>query len=157
MARLTTLAAASIASACLYSMVLAAPAAAEEPAAPAIISLEKLKWNPTPFPGVTVSVVAGNLTGSGMYAMMAKYDAGAKSVPHTHPDQRVVTIISGTYYSGLGTEFDESKLKPVTAGTTIVIPANAPHYALAKDGETVLLEVGTAPSGTNIWPKAAAK
>lgn len=157
MVRLTTLAAASIACACLISVAPAAPAAAEEPAATAIVSPEKLKWNPTPFPGVTVAVIAGNLTGSGMYAMMAKYAAGAKPVPHTHPDQRVVTVISGTYYSGSGTEFDESKLKPITAGTTIVIPANAPHYALAKDGETVLLEVGTAPSGTNIWPKAAAK
>ena len=44
------------------------------------------------FPGVTVTVIAGNLTANGMYAMMAKYAAGAKSVPHTHPDQRVVTV-----------------------------------------------------------------
>jgi quercetin dioxygenase-like cupin family protein len=157
MVRPATFAAASVACACLISVALTAPAPAEEPAAPAIVSPEKLKWNPTPFPGVTVAVVAGNLTGSGMYAIMAKYNAGAKSVPHTHPDQRVVTVVSGTYYSGSGTEFDESKLKPITAGTTIIVPANAPHYALAKDGETVLVEVGTAPSGTNIWPKAAAK
>src|SRR5262249_51473135 len=124
---------------------------------PAVVSLEKLKWNPTPFPDVTVAVISGNLTGSGMYAMMAKYGAGAKSVPHTHPDQRVVTVISGTYYSGAGTDFDQPKLNPITAGTAIIIPANAPHYALAKDGATVLLKVGTAPSGTNIWPKATAK
>jgi quercetin dioxygenase-like cupin family protein len=121
------------------------------------VSPEKLKWLPTPFPDVTVAVVSGNLTGSGMYAIMAKYAAGSKSMPHTHPDQRVVTVLSGTYYSGSGTEFDESKLKPVPAGTTIIVPANAPHYALAKDGETILLEVGTAPTGNNIWPKAAAK
>jgi hypothetical protein len=36
-------------------------------------------------------------------------------------------------------------------------PANAPHYAAAKDGETIVQEIGIGPTGTNIWPKAAAK
>ena len=155
MARRMTLAAASIF--CLVSIARAVPAAAQDVAAPTIIAPEALKWNPTPFPNVTIAVVSGSPTGTGMYAIIARYAAGSKSVPHTHPDQRVVTILSGTYYSGAGTEFDESKLKPITAGTTIIVPANAPHYAWAKDGETMLLEVGSAPSGTNIWPKAAAK
>jgi quercetin dioxygenase-like cupin family protein len=149
------LAAASVA--CLVSIACPVPAAAQEVAAPTIIAPEALKWNPAAFPNVTIAVVSGSPAGTGMYAMIAKYAPGSKSVPHTHPDQRVVTVLSGTYYSGAGTEFDESKLKPIRAGTTIVIPANAPHYAWAKDGETMLLEVGTAPSGTNIWPKAAAK
>jgi quercetin dioxygenase-like cupin family protein len=119
--------------------------------APTIIPLETLKWNPTLFPDVTVAVIAGNPTAGGMYAIFAKYRAGGTSVPHTHSDQRIVTVISGTYYAGAGTEFDESKLKPLKTGTTIIVPANAPHYAAAKDGETIVQEVG------NIWPKAAAK
>lgn len=76
--------------------------------------------------------------------------------PHIHSDQRIITVISGTYYAGAGTEFDESKLKPLTPGTTIIVPANAPHYAAAKDGETIVQEIGIGPSGTKIWPKAAA-
>jgi quercetin dioxygenase-like cupin family protein len=155
MAYRTMLAAVSVA--CLMSTAMAATAAAQEAAAPTIIPLETLKWNPTPFPDVTVAVIAGNPTVGGMYAIFAKYRAGGTSVPHTHPDQRIVTIISGTYYTGAGTEFDESKLKPLKAGTTIIVPANAPHYAAAKDGETIVQEVGVGPSGTNIWPKAAAK
>ena len=77
--------------------------------------------------------------------------------PHTHSDQRIVTVISGTYYFAAGTEFDESKLKPMKTGTTLIVPANAPHYAAAKDGETIVQEIGIGSSGTNIWPKAAAK
>jgi quercetin dioxygenase-like cupin family protein len=92
-----------------------------------------------------------------MYTILAKYRAGGTSAPHTHPDQRVVTVISGTYYLGAGSEFDESKLKPLKSGTTIIVPANAPHYAAAKDGETIVQEVGIGPSGTNIWPKAEVK
>jgi quercetin dioxygenase-like cupin family protein len=143
--------------ACLISTAIAATAAAQEAAAPTIIPLETLKWNRTPFPDVTVAVIAGNPTAGGMYAIFAKYSAGGTSAPHTHPDQRVVTVISGTYYAGAGTEFDESRLKPLRPGTTIIVPANAPHYAAAKDGETIVQEIGIGPTGTNIWPKAAAK
>jgi quercetin dioxygenase-like cupin family protein len=154
MARRTTLAAVSVA--CLMSTAIAASAAAQE-AAPTIIPLETLKWNSTPFPDVTVAVIAGNPTASGMYAMFAKYRAGGTVLPHTHSDQRIVTVISGTYYAGEGTEFDESKLRPLKSGTTIIIPANAPHFAAAKDGETIVQEAGIGPSKTNIWPKGVAK
>jgi len=155
MAYRTMLAAVSVA--CFMSTAICGTAAAQEAATPTIIPAETLKWNPTPFPDVTVAVIAGNPTASGLYAIFAKYRAGGTSAPHTHPDQRVVTVISGTYYAGAGTEFDESKLKPLKPGTTIIVPANAPHYASAKDGETIVQEIGIGPSGTKIWPKAAEK
>ena len=155
MAYRTVLAAVSVA--CLISTAIATAAAAQEVAAPTIVSLETLKWNPTMFPGVTAAVSTGNPTASGMYAALAKYDAGATSAPHTHSDQRIVTVISGIYYFAAGTEFDESKLKPLKMGTTIIVPANAPHYAAAKDGETIVQEIGIAPSETKAWPKTAAK
>jgi quercetin dioxygenase-like cupin family protein len=136
--------------ACLMS----AAAAAQEAAAPTIIPFDTLKWDPTPFSDVTSATIAGNPTASGVYAVFAKYRAGATSPPHTHPDQRVVTVISGTYYLGAGTEFDESKLKPLKPGTTIIVPAKAPHYAAAKDGETIIQEVGSGPTGINVLPKA---
>jgi quercetin dioxygenase-like cupin family protein len=144
---------ATISVACL---ILTGPATSEEVAAPTIIPMQTLKWNPTPFPDVTVAVTAGNPTANGMYVILAKYRADGRSVPHTHPDQRIVTVISGTYYAGAGTVFDESKLKPLTPGTTIIVPANSPHYAWAKD-ETIVQEAGMGPTGTNIWPKSAVK
>jgi hypothetical protein len=63
----------------------------------------------------------------------------------------------GLPHYGAGTEYEESKMKPLGPGATIIVPANAPHYASAKDGETIVQEVGIGPSGTNVWPKAAAK
>ena len=135
MARRTKLAAV----ACVVSAI-AAPAVAQQAAAPTIIPAETLKWKPTAFPDVTATVIAGNPAAGGLYAIFGKYRAGGTSAPHTHPDERVVTVISGTYYAGAGTEFDESKLKPLKPGTTIIIPANSPHYAAAKDGETIVQE-----------------
>jgi quercetin dioxygenase-like cupin family protein len=91
---------------------------------------------------------------SGTYAIFAKYKAEGRSAPHTHPDQRILTVLSGTYHSGLGTVFDEAKLRPFHSGSVLIVPANTPHYALAKDGETIVQEVGAGPTATNIWPKA---
>ena len=97
MAYRTVLAAVSVA--CLISTAIATAAAAQEVAAPTIVSLETLKWNPTMFPGVTAAVSTGNPTASGMYAALAKYDAGATSAPHTHSDKRIVTVISDLYFA----------------------------------------------------------
>jgi hypothetical protein len=144
---------AALALSLLPVFLLTGPARAQQPEAIAIVP-ESLKWSPTPFPDVTVAVVAGNPMATGTYAIFAKYKAGGRSAPHTHPDQRVVTVLSGTYYSGLGTIFDEAKLRPLHSGSVLIVPANTPHYALAKDGETVVQEVGTGPTATNIWPKA---
>jgi quercetin dioxygenase-like cupin family protein len=145
---------AAVAASLLSVFVLAAPACAQQAEATAVLP-ESLKWNPTPFPDVTVAVVAGNPMASGVYAILAKYRAGGRSAPHTHPDQRVVTVLSGTYYSGVGAVFDETKLRPLHSGSVLIVPANTPHYALAMDGETIVQEVGTGPTATNIWPKAA--
>ena len=114
MAYRTMLAAVSVA--CFMSTALCGTAAAQEAATPTIIPAETLKWNPTPFPDVTVAVIAGNPTASGLYAIFAKYRAGGTSAPHTHPDQRVVTVISGTYYAGAGTEFDEVQAEAAETG-----------------------------------------
>jgi hypothetical protein len=55
MAWRTSLAAASIV--CLIS-ISGTVSAAQEAAAPTIVAPEALKWNPTPFPNVTITVVA---------------------------------------------------------------------------------------------------
>ena len=144
--RCTMLAAASVTG----LLVAIAELATAEEAAPTIIQVETAKWIPTPFPDVTVAVIEGNPASAEMYSIFAKYRAGGRSEPHTHPDNRVVTVISGTYYAGSGTEFDESKTRALKPGTAILIPANAAHYGWAKDGEAIVQETGFGPSGTAI-------
>jgi quercetin dioxygenase-like cupin family protein len=85
-----------------------------------------------------------------MYTIYARYQKGAIAPPHTHPDDRVVTVISGVLYSGIGPEMTEQNLKPLQPGMTVVIPANTPHFGVAKDGEVLLLESGTAPTATRL-------
>ena len=78
----------------------------------------------------------------------AKLALGSKNVPHWHPEERTVVILSGTLYYGLGEHWDESKLIALPAGTFFSEPPKLPHFAWAKDGDVILQVTGTGPTGT---------
>jgi hypothetical protein len=116
-----------------------------------------LRFSPTPI-GPSVAPGVGSATQpGGLYVVFAKYEAGVRSLPHTHPDQRVVTVLSGTFYAGSGPAFDAKAAKPQPTGSVFVIPANVVHWGFAKDGAVLLQETGVGPSGLKIWPTAPAK
>jgi quercetin dioxygenase-like cupin family protein len=124
-------------------------------AVPGPIRQDQLKYAPVPlFEGVYAAPVSGTATQPGaLYALSVRYAAGARSLPHTHPDARVMTVIAGAFYAGSGPDFDEASLRVMRPGDSIVIPASSPHYGWAKDGEALLLEVGVGPTGAKLWPK----
>ena len=155
MSRRTTPAAA-FAAFLLPALSAVSPAVAQS-ADTTVATPDSVKWNPAPFPGIAIAVAAGNPTASGMYAIFVKFSPGAKALPHTHPDQRVVTVMSGVIHVGMGTELDQSKALTLRAGSVVIIPADAPHYGWASDSEALLQEVGTAPTGTKVWPQASGK
>ena len=66
--------------------------------------------------------------------------------PHTHPDYREVTILSGTWYTGYGEKFDTAALKALPAGSFYTEPANVAHFVEVR--EPVMIQVrGIGPSG----------
>ena len=148
--------AAALAVSLIPTLLVAAPSVAQRTEA-TIINPDSLKWNPIAFPGITIAVDAGNPTASGIYVIFVKFAPGAKALPHTHPDQRIMTVLSGTIHVGTGTEIDEGRAVALKPGSVVVIPADAPHYGWTTEGEALLQEVGTAPTGIKIWPKAAGK
>jgi quercetin dioxygenase-like cupin family protein len=112
-----------------------------------------VKWKDSPFPGVQTAVISGDPTQPGLYVVRAKYGPGAKVMPHTHPDTRYDTVLSGELYFGFGETFDANNAKLYPAGAQITVPANMPHFAWVKNGEAVLQEVGIGPSATTAYKK----
>lgn len=97
--------------------------------------------------GVQVSVLYGDPAKPGLYVIRLKLPAGAKVVPHTHPEEvRTLTVLSGTLYFGLGDQFDEGKLTPYPAGTFFSELPNVAHYVAAKDSEVIFQVTGIGPS-----------
>ena|SRR5436190_1964351 len=85
----------------------------------------------------------------GPYVYRLRFARGYKASPHTHPDDRVVTVISGTFYVGFTERFDESEVKRMPPGSTWTEPVRQAHYGWAKDGDVEIQVVGYGPSGTN--------
>ena len=86
-------------------------------------------------------------TESGPYVIRVKAPGGVKVMPHTHPEDRIYTIISGVFYIGLGEEFDGDKVKAYPPGSVIILPGNTPHFHWAKSGEYVAQVTAIGPLG----------
>jgi len=80
------------------------------------------------------------------YTLRLRFPAGYRLGPHTHPDRREITILSGTWYTGYGENFDAAALKTLPAGSFYTEPANVAHFIDVH--EPVMIQVsGTGPSG----------
>lgn len=92
--------------------------------------------------------ISGDQAKPGPYVFLTRPRPGrsAASEPHSHPDDRTYTVISGTWYVGFGTRFDESKLIALPAGSYYTEPAGVPHFVLIKDEGVVVQITGTGPS-----------
>lgn len=91
-------------------------------------------------------VVMGDPSKPGVYMILLKIAANTKIAAHLHPDQRVATVVSGTWYFGYGDQFDENKLKRLPQGSIYSEVAGQNHFAMTK--EPVIVEItGYGPSG----------
>ena len=107
-----------------------------------------LWFSPPNNPSLQGAWVLGAEQNTGPYILRVKLAARARILPHTHPDERNSTVLSGTLYVGFGETFEESKLVAIPAGGLYVAPANIPHYIWAKDGEVMYQEAGVGPTAT---------
>ena len=112
-------------------------------------SPEQIKWTMSAAipPGGQSAIVYGDPRKPAPYITRVKQPADYKIPPHSHPDERVYTVISGTFYIGFGEKFDPAKLKAFAAGSTFVVPAKASHYHWMRSGEAVVQISGIGPSG----------
>ena len=110
---------------------------------------ESFEWfNPSGNSGLKAAWVVGAEQDSGLYALRVTLVPGTRIAPHTHPDTRYSTVLSGILYVGFGGTVDESAMVAVPAGGVYVAPANQPHYLWARDGEVVYQESGVGPTKT---------
>lgn len=93
-------------------------------------------------------VLKGDPTKAGLYTIMLRIPAGTRIAAHTHPDDRIGTVISGTWYFGYGPNFDTAALRALPAGSFYTEPPGDPHFAETRDSDVVLQITGFGPTGT---------
>lgn len=113
---------------------------------PTIVISGQEHWNPGTgmMKGAQVAVLAGNPAKGGLYIVRVKVPAGAVFGPHYHNETENVTVISGTLWVGLGDKMNKSAMKPLTAGSFVMVPAKLHHYAMTKTA-TVIDITGIGP------------
>jgi quercetin dioxygenase-like cupin family protein len=98
--------------------------------------------------GTQRATLAGSPTAPGLYAYRARFRAGFRNEPHSHPDDRIITVLAGTLRMGYGDRFDEGAMRVLPAGSVWTEPAGQTHYVRADEGEVVIQVVGIGPSST---------
>jgi quercetin dioxygenase-like cupin family protein len=110
---------------------------------------EDIDWQPFPAfpPAARLAVLVGHPSEPGPYVVRVKVPGGTKLMPHTHPEDRIYTVISGVFYIGRGDLFDGDKVQAFPPGSVIVLPANTSHFHWAKSGEYVTQVTAIGPLG----------
>jgi quercetin dioxygenase-like cupin family protein len=110
-----------------------------------VLTPDELKFQRNPATGSEIAAVMGDPSKPAPFVTRVKYPPGFKAMPHSHPIDLQVTILSGTMLWAEGETFDESKLKEYPAGSFIFEKANVPHYQSAKTA-VVFQASGTGPN-----------
>ncbi len=98
--------------------------------------------------GTQTVVLKGDPTKPGLYTLLLRVGPNTKIEAHAHGDDRVATVISGTWYFGYGKQFNEAALKALPPGSFYTEPPNANHFAMTR-GEAVTIQItGMGPSST---------
>jgi len=101
---------------------------------------EDIKWRASDAfgPSIHISILIGRPRTNSPYVVRLKANPGARLMPHVHPEDRICTVIAGTFYLGRGSTFDPERLVAFPPGSVIVIPKNTPHFHCARNGEYIL-------------------
>ena len=83
-----------------------------------------------------MAVMDGNPAAAETFIIRLKMPAGYKIMPHWHPTDENVTVISGSVAFGMGDTVDPSA-KALPAGGFASMPAKMHHFAVAKSEAVV--------------------
>src|SRR6266704_2812954 len=98
--------------------------------------------------GIQTVVLKGDPNETGVYTIMLRVPAHTQIAAHSHRDDRVATVVSGTWHIGYGDKFDESKLKALPPGSFYTEPPGQNHFAETGDEPVVVQITGFGPSST---------
>lgn len=121
-------------------------AAEVDPKAESILAPGQIKWVESRNGSSASALIYGDPSKEGLYIQLMKWHPHHNSTPHSHPHDRIITVLSGTWWKGTSANFDMENTVPITAGSVVTDYGNQIHYDGAKDDECVLEIVGMGPA-----------
>jgi len=123
------------------------PVEAQRPDGHTLLMPDGLTWvEPAVLPGARLTVLQGDPAKEGLFVYRFKFPANYRVPPHFHKAGENVTVLSGTFFVGLGERFDQGSGKELPVGGFIAIPPKHPHFAWAGPQETIVQVHGVGPT-----------
>lgn len=110
------------------------------------VTPQQLKWAKSPASPSDTALLMGDPRKDGPFVVRARLKPGMKVMPHSHPIDVQITVLSGTLLFGQGETFDEKKMKEYPTGSFFVERANSSHYQMPKGNAEMIFQA----SGTGI-------
>ena len=115
----------------------AAPATIDRNARDFILP-DQFAWEERPGSATKSVTVFGDPLKAGLYVQITKRGPNDWSQPHSHPNERFITVLAGTFLIGTGAKFDKNNTVAVGPGGVIHDIPNQMHYE------------GTGPEGATL-------
>jgi uncharacterized RmlC-like cupin family protein len=104
--------------------------------------------------GVHTRILAGHPSAAGFYSILLFVPPHTTIQAHSHRDDRMATVVSGTWHFGYGTHFDETALKMLPVGSVYSEPGGVDHFAQTADDPVVVHISGFGPTDTRYFKPA---
>ena len=104
--------------------------------------------------GVHTRILAGNPSAAGFYSILLFVPPRTTIQAHSHRDDRMATVVSGTWHFGYGTHFNEKVLKTLPVGSVYSEPGGVDHFAQTADDSVVVHISGFGPTDTRYFNPA---
>jgi hypothetical protein len=96
-------------------------------------------------PGQWIEKVVGDMDKPGQpFVIRIHHDAGYIVMPHTHPENEYITVLTGSWALGMGPRINVSQLVPMEQGALGFVPKTMAHFGYARV-ETTLQVHGIGP------------
>lgn len=116
-----------------------------DPKAITITPFTDLKFTGPPG-GEQIAKVFGDPDKPGLYGILVKWPPHTNSRPHSHPNDRYITVLSGTWWIDSGPKVRPEAMIPMKPGSFVIHHANEIHYDGAKDEPALIYIVGMGPA-----------
>ena len=122
------------------------PWAGGDPTSLTIKTPDQIVWKDNG--GNLTANLAGDPSKPGLYVQMLRWKKGNNfSRPHSHPNDRYIYVLDGTWWVGTGAKFDPENLTvPIKPGSYVTHFAKQVHWDGARDEDTTLLIIGEGPA-----------
>ena len=120
--------------------------AAMDPKALVMTPPDQIQWKGDPGKPQSVVLAGDPNKGGSLYVMLIKWPPHQSSRPHSHPHDRFITVLDGTWWVNTGAKYSPETMTAVAKGSFVTHFGNQIHYDGTKDDGAVIEIVGIGPA-----------